>query len=85
MKVLRLSQKKRITQESVIKLKLTEYPAALFEFLTRATQKPKAELAAEILGAALISDRELRRLFAEQAQDSRVVRAREELTASRTT
>lgn len=71
MKVLRLSQKKRITQESVIKLKLTEYPAALFEFLTRATQKPKAELAAEILGAALISDRELRRLFAEQAHAHR--------------
>ncbi|MCS6265226.1 MAG: hypothetical protein H8K11_15850 [Nitrospira sp.] len=85
MKVLRLSQKKRITQESVIKLKLTEYPAALFEFLTRATQKPKAELAAEILGAALISDRELRRLFAEQAQEGRVGHVRGELADSRTT
>lgn len=85
MKVLRLSQKKRITQESVIKLKLTEYPAALFEFLTRATQKPKAELAAEILGAALISDRELRRLFAEQAQEGRAAHVRGELAESRTT
>lgn len=50
MNVLCISQKKRITQEAWIKLKLTEYPAALLEFLTRATQKPKAELAAEILG-----------------------------------
>jgi hypothetical protein len=32
----------------MIVLELTEYPAALFEFMTRATLKPTAELAAEI-------------------------------------
>lgn len=52
--MLRLSPKERIAQESWIKLKLTEYLAALLEFLTPAIQKPKAELAAEILGAVLM-------------------------------